>query len=91
MGLFGKLFGREFDDPQPMSNHHLVSAIAGQADWLEKMIRSPVESQRSSSILELASKRRNYIARLCLEVVSTGDLIIIWCLLSPGRPIGSKK
>ena len=33
------------DDPKPMSNQHLLAAIAGQADWLEKMSRAPIESQ----------------------------------------------
>lgn len=28
--------GQSFDDPKPMSNQHLLSAIAGQADWLAK-------------------------------------------------------
>lgn len=60
------------DDPKPMSNQHLLAAIAGQADWLEKMSRAPIESQNSSSIVELAKKRRDYLARLCLEVVSRG-------------------
>jgi hypothetical protein len=64
--------GRDFDDPKPMSNQHLLSAIAGQADWLEKMSRAPIESQNSSSIVELTKKRRGYIARLCMEVVSRG-------------------
>ena len=64
--------GRGFDDPKPMSNQHLLSAIAGQADWLEKMSRAPIESQNSPSIVDLAKKRRGYIARLCLEVVSRG-------------------
>jgi hypothetical protein len=63
---------RDFDDPKPMSNQHLLSAIAGQADWLEKMSRAPIESQGSSSIVELAKKRRGYLARLCMEVVSRG-------------------
>ena len=60
------------DDPKPMSNQHLLAAIAGQADWLEKMSRAPIESQNSSSIVELTKKRRDYLARLCLEVVSRG-------------------
>ena len=64
--------GGNFDDPKPMSNQHLLSAIAGQADWLEKMSRAPIESQNSSSIVELTKKRRGYIARLCMEVVSRG-------------------
>lgn len=55
-----------------MSNQHLLSAIAGQADWLEKMSRSPIESQNNPSIVEIAKKRRAYISRLCLEVVSRG-------------------
>lgn len=63
---------RDFDDPKPMSNQHLLSAIAGQADWLEKMSRSPIESQHNTSIVEIARKRRGYIARLCLEVISRG-------------------
>ena len=63
---------RDFDDPKPMSNQHLLSAIAGQADWLEKMGRAPIESQNSSSIVELTKKRRGYVARLCMEVVSRG-------------------
>lgn len=72
MGLFSSLFSRGFDDPKPMANEHLLSAIAGQADWLEKMSRAPIESQRSQSIVGLAAKRRNYIAQLCLEVISRG-------------------
>lgn len=64
--------GRAFDDPKPMSNESLLSAIAGQADWIEKMSRAPIESQNSQSIVELAKKRRGYIARLCLEVISRG-------------------
>jgi len=61
-----------FDDPKPMSNEHLLSAIAGQADWLEKMSLTPIETQNSSTIIELAKKRKGYIARLCMEIVSRG-------------------
>ncbi|WP_138512147.1 hypothetical protein [Rhodoferax bucti] len=64
--------GEDFDDPKPMTSQHLLSAIAGQADWLEKMSRAPIESKNSSSIVELTKKRRGYIARLCMEVVSRG-------------------
>lgn len=64
---------RDFDDPQPMTNEHLLSAIAGQADWLEKMNKSPLESQRSAPIVELTSKRKNYISLLFLEVISRGN------------------
>lgn len=62
----------DFDDPAPMSNHHLVSAIAGQADWLEKMNAAPVEAQASPDIKEIALKRRGYIVKLCMEVRSRG-------------------
>lgn len=64
--------GREFDDPKPMSNQQLLAAIAGQADWLEKMSRSPIGAQNSASIVDLAKRRRAYIALLCLEVVTRG-------------------
>lgn len=62
--------GRGFDDPKPMPNQQLLAAIAGQGDWLEKMIRAPIESQNSPSVIELSTKRRSYIARLCLELLS---------------------
>jgi len=61
---------RGFDDPKPMPNQQLLAAIAGQAEWLEKMSRAPIESQNSPSIIEIATKRRGYIARLCLELLS---------------------
>lgn len=64
---------KDFDDPKPMSNEHLLSAIAGQADWLDKMSRSPFETQRTASIVELTHKRRGYITRLCMEVVFRGQ------------------
>lgn len=58
-----------FDDPKPMSNQHLLSAIGGQADWLEKVRATPNENQQSS-ILALSKKRKHYIALLCLELLS---------------------
>ena len=69
------MFGgkKTFDDPRPMDNQRLLASIAGQADWLEKMSRSPIESQRSASIVELARKRRGYIAQLCMEVIARAD------------------
>lgn len=59
-----------FDDPKGMTNHQLLSAIAGQADWIKKMHQAPAETQFSKSIIELTFKRKNYIAQLCREVVS---------------------
>jgi hypothetical protein len=69
VGFFSNIFSHGFDDPKPMTNDHLISAIAGQADWLDKMIKSPFQSQQSPSIINLALKRRNYVAQLCQEVV----------------------
>lgn len=59
-----------FDDPKTMTRHHLVSAIAGQADWIEKMRASPWESQQMPYIIKLTLERKNYLERLCVEVVS---------------------
>ena len=70
MGFFGNLFSSGFDDPKTMSNNKLIASIAGQADWLEKMIKSPIETQVTPSIIELTKKRKNHIANLCLEVIS---------------------
>lgn len=63
---------RDFDDPKPMSSQRLLSAIAGQVDWLEKMSQALIESRNSPSIVEFSRKQRSYIARLCVEVVSRG-------------------
>ncbi|PKD37798.1 hypothetical protein CWO84_21310 [Methylomonas sp. Kb3] len=61
---------RGFDDPTTMEMQHLVSAIAGQADWIEKMRSSPWETQQMSHIIKQTNERKNYIARLCVEIVS---------------------
>ena len=62
--------GRDFDDPNSMPNQQLLAAIAGQADWLEKLSRAPADVQDSPSMIEIAKKRKGYIARLCLELLS---------------------
>ncbi len=61
---------RDFDDPKSMSIQHLLAAIAGQADSLEKITLAPIETQGMPSIIEIAKKRRGYIARLCMELLS---------------------
>jgi hypothetical protein len=73
MGFFSNLFSSGFKDPKPMDNNTLISSIAGQADWLDKMARSPYETQNSKSILELAAKRKTYLADLCMEVIARGE------------------
>lgn len=73
--IFASKGGGTFDDPKPMSNQHLLSAIAGQADCLEKIRRAPFESQLSPSIVEIARKRKVYIAQLCTEVISRASSI----------------
>ncbi len=70
MGFFGNLFSSGFDDPSTMSNEKLIASVAGQADWLEKMIKSPIETQVMPSIIELTKKRKGHIANLCLQIVS---------------------
>lgn len=74
MGFFSDLFSSGFKDPKPMDNNKLIASIAGQADWLDKMARSPLETQTTKSIMESASKRREYIADLCIEVISRGEV-----------------
>jgi len=61
---------RGFDDPKTMTNQQLLSAIAGQADWIKKMHQAPPGTQLSQSIIELTFNRKNYIALLCREVLS---------------------
>lgn len=73
MRFFSNLFSSGFKDPKPMDNNTLVGSIAGQADWLDKMARSPYETQKTKSIVELASKRKEHLADLCMEVISRGE------------------
>lgn len=63
-----------FNDPKSMDNNTLIGSIAGQADWLDKMVKSPYETQKTKSIVELAAQRKNYLSILCLEVVSRGSV-----------------
>jgi len=74
LGFFGNLFSSGFKDPKPMDNNTLIGSIAGQADWLDKMARSPYETQKTKSIVELAEKRRAYLADICVEVISRGEM-----------------
>ena len=73
MGFFSNLFSSGFKDPKPMDNNTLIGSIAGQADWLDKMAKSPYETQRTKSIVELAKKRKVYLADLCIEVIARGE------------------
>lgn len=61
---------RGFDNPTSMNRQHLVSAIAGQAEWIEKMRAAPWETQQMSHIIKQTHNRKSYIARLCVEVIS---------------------
>ena len=62
-----------FVDPKSMDNQQIFAAIAGQAEWLEKMSRAPDSSQQATSVIEIARKRRLYIASLCLEIIYRAD------------------
>lgn len=73
MGFLSNLFSSGFKDPKPMDNNTLVGSIAGQADWLDKMARSPYDTQKTKSIMALTAKRREYIADLCIEIIARGE------------------
>jgi hypothetical protein len=70
------LFPKKFDDPQAMLNSQLLASISGQADHLELISKTPIDRQKSRSMVKSISRRRSYLARLCSEVISrhpTGD------------------
>ncbi len=73
--VVSKMFGGEgsFADATSMSNQHLMAAIAGQADSLEKISAAPIESQKSPFVIRRAKWRREYIAYLCMETISRAD------------------
>ena len=62
-----------YKDPKMMNNKLLMSSIAGQAEWIDKMHRSPFEVQVKPSIKELSIKRKLYIESLCREVIRRGS------------------
>ena len=59
-----------FNDPTNMSDQDILSAIAGQADWLEKQLRHSLKFGGAEPRPELAAKRREYIYRLCETLIS---------------------
>ena len=70
MSLLNGLFPKKFDDPKPMSNSQLLACISGQADHLELISKTPIDRQKSRSMVKSISRRRIYLARLCSEVIS---------------------
>ena len=59
-----------FTDPSSLSDKDILSAIAGQADWLEKQLRHVAQHGGSEPYAELAEKRREYIFLLCETLIS---------------------
>ena len=54
-----------FRDPSGMKDEEILSAIAGQADWLEKQASHLAKFGGKEPHAELAKSRRQYIAQLC--------------------------
>ena len=76
MSFLSGVLPEKFVDPRPMSNFQLLACISGQADYLELISKTPIDRQKSRSIVKSISRRRVNLARLCSEVISrypTGD------------------
>lgn len=59
-----------FTDPANLSDKDILSAIGGQADWLEKQLIHVAKHGGSEPYPELADKRREYIFHLCETLIS---------------------
>ncbi len=60
----------DFKDPSDMSDQEILSAIAGQADWLEKQLFHVAKFGGAEPHPELAERRRQYIFRLSKTLIS---------------------
>ena len=58
-----------FRDPNSMNDKEILSAIAGQADWLEKQLIHVAKFGGKEPQPDIAAKRREYIYRLCKILV----------------------
>ena len=59
-----------FRDPSGMSDEEILSAIAGQADWLEKQASHLAKFGGDEPHAELAKARRQYIGQLCIALLA---------------------
>ena len=59
-----------FADPSEMSDKDILSAIAGQADWLERQAHHVAKFGGAEPHTELAVGRRDYVYRLCEALVA---------------------
>lgn len=59
-----------FADPSHMTDQEVLSAIAGQADWLEKQLHHVAKFGGIQPYPELAERRREYIVTLCETLLS---------------------
>lgn len=67
---------KTFNDPASMDNQNILSAIAGQADWLEKynsLITKTETIDISGQSFKMAMNRKEYIAKLCIEAISRAN------------------
>lgn len=59
-----------FANPASMSDKEILSAIAGQADWLERQLHHVAKYGGAQPYPELAECRREYIVSLCEALLS---------------------
>lgn len=59
-----------FKDPSGMTDQEILSAIAGQADWLERQALHVAKYGGSPPHADKADRRREYIFRLCEALVA---------------------
>lgn len=58
-----------FRDPGSMTDKAILSAIAGQADWLERQLMHVAKFGGKEPQENIAAKRREYIYRLCKTLI----------------------
>ena len=59
-----------FADPSRMTDKEILSAIAGQADWLEMQYLHVLKFGGAEPHPDLAESRREYIVKLCEAIIS---------------------
>lgn len=60
----------QFRDPKSLSDKESLSAIAGQADWLEKQLLHVAKFGGGEPQPAVAAKRREYIYQLCEALIA---------------------
>jgi hypothetical protein len=60
----------DFREPVSMSDKEILSAIAGQADWLERQLQHVMKFGGVALHSKRADRRREYIVSLCEQLIS---------------------